>query len=192
MPGGTSYIGDLSIVESGGEITSQSVGDKALKSSCADGTSVEVNATSGKLQLVSAGSGLSSGIQRAQVSKFAGTWLQGSLAASDSGGGVFGLTNSYGTNLCVLRVVLLVTTASSGACTLDVGTTATSVTTTSNNLIDGVSVATAGVYDNIQDAGSTGESVQKWPAGTFLTASMVGGATAGLVGTYAIQVIDIN
>jgi hypothetical protein len=192
MPGGISYIGDLTIVETGGEITSQSIGDKALLTTCADADTIEVNSSTGKLQLKEAGSSLANGVGRADVSKFAGAWLKGSLAASDSGGGVFGLTNSYGTNLVVTRVILMVTTGSSGACTLDIGTTATSVTTSANNLLDGVSVAAAGVFDNIQDAGSGGESVQKWPSGTFLTASMATGATAGLVGTYAIQVIDIN
>lgn len=191
MPGGVSYIQDL--VVDGSEITSQSIGDKSLKTTCADADTIEVSSTTGKLQLKDAGSSKANGVGRADVSKFAGTWLQGTLAASDSGGGVFGLTNTYGSTLVVLRVVLLVTTGSSGACTLDIGTTGTSVTTTSNNLIDGVSVAAAGVFDNIQDAGSSGESVQKWPSGDFLTASMVGGgATAGLVGTYAIQIIDIN
>jgi hypothetical protein len=192
MPGGISYIGDLTIVESGGEITSQSIGDKALLATCADADTIEVNSSTGKLQLKEAGSSLSSGIQRSQVSKFTGSWIQGTLAANDAAGGVFGLTNTYGTNLVVMRVILLVTTASAGVCELDIGTTPTSVTTSSANLIDGLSVATAGVYDNIQDAGSGGESVQKWPSDSFLTASMSLGATAGLVGTYAIQVIDIN
>jgi hypothetical protein len=193
MPGGISYIGDLTIVESGGEITSQAIGDKSLLTTCADADTIEVSSSTGKLQIKAAGSSLANGVGRADVSKFAGTWLQGSLTASDSGGGVFSLTNTYGTTLVVTRVILLVGTASSGACAIDVGTTPTSATTSSNNLIDGVSVATAGVYDNIQDAGSSGESVQKWTSGSFLTASVSGGgATAGLVGTYAIQVIDIN
>ena len=51
MPGGVSYIGDLSVVETGGEITSASVGDKALKSACSDNVSLEVDSSTGKLQI---------------------------------------------------------------------------------------------------------------------------------------------
>ena len=51
MPGGISYIGDLVVVEDGGEITSHSIGDKALKSTCADADTIEVSSTTGKLQL---------------------------------------------------------------------------------------------------------------------------------------------
>ena len=54
MPGGISYIQDLVI--DGSEITSQSVGDKSLKSTCADADTIEVSSTTGKLQLNDAGS----------------------------------------------------------------------------------------------------------------------------------------
>lgn len=192
MPGGISYIGDLVIQESGGEITSQSIGDKALKTTVADADTLEVNSSTGKLQVKERGSSLANGVGRDDVSKFAGTWLHGTLTASDSGGGVIGLTNSYGTTLVVTRIILMVTTPSSGACAIDIGTTSTSITTSSNNLIDGLSIAAAGVFDNISAAGTDGVSVQKWPSGSFLTASRVSGASSGLVGTYAIHVIDMN
>ena len=53
MPGGISYIQDLVI--DGSEITSQSIGDKSLKTTCADSTSIEVSSTTGKLQIKEAG-----------------------------------------------------------------------------------------------------------------------------------------
>ena len=74
MPGGISYIQDLVI--DGSEITSQGVGDKSLKSTCADADTIEVSSTTGKLQLKDAGSAKANGVGRADVSKFAGMWLQ--------------------------------------------------------------------------------------------------------------------
>ena len=81
------------------------------------------------------------------------------------------------------RVVLDVTTPSSGACTLDVGTTATSATTLSDNLIDGLSVATAAqVADNLGNAGTNGKTRQKLATGKWVTGSVASGASAGIAG----------
>ncbi len=189
MPGGISYIQDLVI--DGSEITSQSIGDKSLKTTCADADTIEVSSTTGKLQLKDAGSSKANGVGRADVSKYAGFWLQGSLTASDAAGGVFSVENTYGTTLVILRTVLLVTTGTSGACTIDVGIEA-DATTSADDLIDGLDVATAGVFDNVADEGSNGNSCGKWSSGTFVNASMKTGAAAGLVGTYAIFALDMN
>ena len=189
MPGGISYIQDLVI--DGSEITSQSIGDKSLKSTCADADTIEVSSTTGKLQLKDAGSAKANGVGRAEGSKFAGMWLQGSLTASDAAGGVFSVENTYGTDLVILRVVLQVTTGTSGACTLDIGTAADG-TTSAATLIAGLDVADAGVYDNIADKGSSGTSRLKFGSGGFVNASMKTGATAGIVGQYAIYCLDMN
>ena len=190
MPGGISYIQDLVI--DGSEITSQSIGDKSLKTTCADSTSIEVSSTTGKLQIKAAGSSKGSGVSRAMMGKTAGMWIQGSLATSDSAGGVFSEENSYGTNLAILRVVIQVTTISADTCKLDIGTAA-NATTSAATLIDELDVRTAtGVFDNIDDQGTLGGSCLKWPSGEFVNASMADGATAGLVGTYAIYAIDMN
>ncbi len=190
MPGGVSYIGDLAI-EDGGEITSQAIGDKALKTTCADADTIEVSSTTGKLQIKDAGSSKANGVGRADVSKYAGMWLQGSLTASDAAGGVFSVENDMGTSLVILRVVLQVTTGASGACTIDVGT-ASDGTTSANTLITGVNVADAGVFDNIADKGASGSSRLKLGPGAFVTASMASGNTAGIVGQYAIYCLDMN
>ena len=189
MPGGISYIQDL--VVDGSEITSQSVGDKSLKTTCADADSLEVSATTGKIQIKAAGSSKANGVTRAMVSKSAGFWIQGALVASDSAGGVFSEENTYGSDLCILRVILQVTTGTSGACTLDIGTAA-NATTSAATLIDGVDVADAGVFDNIADKGSSGSSRLKFGSGGFINASMASGAAAGIVGQYAIHCIDIT
>ena len=190
MPGGISYIGDLVVVEDGGEITSHSIGDKALKSTCADADTIEVSSTTGKLQLKDAGTSKANGIAREKMGKTAGFWIRGALTASDSAGGVFSEENTYGTDLVVTRVILMVTTGASGACKLDVGTAANG-TTSAATLIDEVDVADAGVFDNIHDEGSAGSPILKWSNGQFINASKSAGATSGLVGSYAIHCIDI-
>ena len=190
MPGGVSYIQDLVI--DGSEITSQSIGDMSLKTTCADADTIEVSSTTGKLQLKDAGSSKANGVGRADMSKFSGMWIQGTLTASDAAGGVFSAENTYGTNLAVLRVVIQVTTIASDTCTIDIGTAA-NATTSAATLIDELDVRTAaGVFDNIDDQGTLGGSCLKWPSGEFVNASMASGATAGLVGTYAIYALDMN
>jgi len=190
MPGGNSYIGALQIVESTGEITSQAIGDKALKSTCADDTSIEVSSSTGQLQLKDAGTSKANGLQRAQSSKYAGFWIKGALVASDSAGGVFAEENTYGSDLVVTRVLIAVTTGTSGACELDIGVAADG-TTKAENLIDTLDVSDAGVFDNITDGGSAGKSRQKLASGEFVTATADTGASAGIVGTYAIHCLDI-
>ncbi len=174
------------------EVVTQVVGSKALRSACADASTIEVNSSTGQLRVKPQGTALGNGIQRASMSKFAGATLQGSLTASDAAAGVFSLENTYGTALIVRRVTLDVTapTASTPNCELNIGTAATAIS--ADNLLDGLDVNTAGVYDNYGDPGTNGKFKQKWPSGEFLTASKSAGATSGLVGTYLIEVIDMN
>ena len=195
MPGGFSYLGNFKITDSSGEIVSQSVGSSALLSTCADAQTIEVDSSTGKLQIPVQGSSAANGVQRAKMSKYAGVWLQGALTASDSGGGVFSVQNTYGSNLIVTRVLLYVTTVSSGACTLDIGFAA-NATTVADTLIDGLDVNSAtGVFDNIDDKGTNGEPRGLWTSGgsfDYINASMKTGATSGLVGFYGIHVIDLS
>lgn len=117
------------------------------------------------------------------------------LAAKDTGGGVFAWQNDEGASIIVQRIILDVTTKASAACTIDVGTTDTSATTSSDNLIDGLDVNTAaGVFDNIEDnggAGGNGKAKQKLANGKWVTASKASGATAGLAGYAYIEYIVI-
>jgi len=192
MPGGISYIGDLTIQEDGGEITSQAIGDKALLTTCADADTIEVSSTTGKLQIKAAGSSKANGVGRDDMSKYAGFWIKGALATSDGGGGVFSVENTYGTNLAILRAVIQVTTVAGDNCTIDIGVAANG-TTSAATLIDGLDVNSAvGVFDNIDDQGTDGQSCLKWPSGEFINGSVKTGAASGLVGTYAIHAIDMN
>lgn len=113
------------------------------------------------------------------------------LAALDTGGGVLSWANPESGSIIVERVVLDVTTASTGACTVDVGTTATTAATSSDNLIDGVTVAAIAVKDNVGDAGTNGKARQKLATGKWVTGSMASGAAAGLAGYAYIHYLPI-
>jgi hypothetical protein len=113
------------------------------------------------------------------------------LAAVGTGGGIIAWQNPEAVSIHVLRVVLDITTQTSGACTADVGTTATNATTSSDNLIDGVSLAASGLVDNLGDAGSNGKARQKLAAGKWVTASVASGTVTGLVGSAYIHYVPV-
>ena len=114
--------------------------------------------------------------------------VTGALVAVDTGGGIFSWQNPEAGPILVQHVVLNITTKTTAACSVDVGTTATNATTSSDNLIDGKDInAAAGTFTNDESAGTNGKPVKRLASGKWVTASMVaGGATAGLVGTYEI------
>lgn len=111
----------------------------------------------------------------------------GALAAVDTGGGIFSWQNPEAGDILIEHVALVVGTKTSAACSVDVGTTATNATTSSDNLIDGKDIsAAAGTFTNIESAGTNGKSAQRLATGKWVTASQASGASAGLVGTYEI------
>ena len=111
-----------------------------------------------------------------------------SLTASDSGGGVAAWTP--GKAVMVTKVIIDVTTASSGACTVDIGVAA-NATTLSDTLIDGLSVASIAVSDNIDDKGTNGGFGRKVSSSQSVTASRASGASSGLVGNLYIFYVEI-
>jgi hypothetical protein len=114
------------------------------------------------------------------------------LAAVDTGGGVFSWANPEAGDIIVERVILDITTQSSGACTVDVGTTASGATTSIDNLIDGLSVASAAqVADNLGNAGSNGKTRQRLATGKWVNGSVASGASAGLAGYAYIHYIPV-
>ena len=105
------------------------------------------------------------------------------LTALDTGGGVAAWANPEAGSIIINRVEIDVTTKATAACTVDIGTTATNATTSSDNLIDGLDTGTAVITaDNITDKGTNGKSRQKLATGKWVTASMASGAAAGTVG----------
>lgn len=114
------------------------------------------------------------------------------LAAVAGAGGVAAIANPEGRKLIVDRLFLHVETPSSGACTVDAGIAADAVTL-SDNLIDGVSIATAEkVVDNIEDQGTNGESCQLWGTDSYLTISVASGTVTGLVGTGYVHYVPVG
>lgn len=105
-------------------------------------------------------------------------------------GGVVAWQNPEASAIIVTRVVLDLTTVSTGACTLDVGVTASSATTTSDTLLDGIDANSAvGVFDSMDASLDTGANAhaQKVAVGKWLTVDEKTGDATGLVGTLHIM-----
>lgn len=112
------------------------------------------------------------------------------LAALDTGGGVLSWANPETVSIIITRLVIDITTKSTAASTIDAGTTASSATTSSDNLIDGQDSGTAAaVFDNYENPGSNGKPKQKLAVGKWVTISKASGACAGLVGKAYIEYI---
>ena len=103
------------------------------------------------------------------------------LAAVRTAGGVLGWANPTGGSIIVDKVVLDVTTASTGASTVDCGIAA-NATTSSDVLIDGVSGNSIALLDNIEDQGTNGKSSGKVTSSQAVTCSEASGDVTGLVG----------
>jgi hypothetical protein len=109
------------------------------------------------------------------------------LGTGAAGGGIVSWQNPELQDVIVTALYVDVTTPSSGACTVSFGTTATSGATSSNNLVDTLSVAAAGLFDNITDKGVNGKTRQRLAAGKWLTGSVVAGSPAGLAGNAYVE-----
>jgi hypothetical protein len=110
--------------------------------------------------------------------------------ASTAAGGILALANPEGADLIVTRVVLDKTVQSTGAATADIGIAANG-STSSDTLMDGVSLQGAGPVDNISDVGTNGKARQRWNSGQFLT--ITGSATSvGLVGRLYIEYMRVK
>lgn len=107
-------------------------------------------------------------------------------ATTNAVGGVLKLKNPEGVDLFITRLVLDITTKSTGAATVDGGVD-DGGDVSSDNLIDGLDVnAAAGVFDNIENGGTSGKVTVKWPAGHYVVIS-ASATVAGLVGNAYIQ-----
>jgi hypothetical protein len=109
------------------------------------------------------------------------------LAANDAAAGIFTWTNNEPVAVIVTKAVVDVTTGSSGACSISIGQAATAVL--SNNLVDTLSVATAGSFDNITDKGINGKARQRVAPGQVVTGSTASGASSGLVGNVYLDYV---
>lgn len=92
----------------------------------------------------------------------------------------------------ILRVLLNITTVSTGASTINVGYTAVSATTASDTLLDGIDGnAATGLFDSMNAALDTGANAhaQLAASGKWITIAEATGDTSGLVGTAYIQYV---
>lgn len=91
--------------------------------------------------------------------------------------------NPEGVAVVVTQCWLDITTASTGASTIDVGI-GSSASTSYDNLIDGQSGATAGC---VGEKGTNGKQVKEWAAANYITVSEASGDVAGLVGELCVR-----
>jgi hypothetical protein len=104
------------------------------------------------------------------------------LGASDAAAGVLDWVNPHAGKVFVYRIIVDVTTKSTGACTVDFGTAATAIS--NDTLIDGLDVGTAaGTFDNYINHGTNGLAMVPVASGAHVTGTKATGAAAGLVGT---------
>lgn len=104
---------------------------------------------------------------------------------------VLSWANPEASSIIITKLVVDITTASTGASTIDFGTTATTATTSSDNLIDGVSGASIAAVDNTDDKGTNGKSKQKLASGKWVTGTQASGDIAGIVGYVYIHYVVI-
>lgn len=111
------------------------------------------------------------------------------LAIHDGSGGVVAWQNPESVSIIIQRAVLDLTTVSTGACTLDVGVTEVSATTTSDTLLDGIDAnAATAVFDSMNAAldGGANAKAQKLASGKWVTIDEKTGDATGLVGNLYI------
>lgn len=101
---------------------------------------------------------------------------------TDTAGGILSWQNNLGYDIIVTGHQLDVTTQSSGACTVSIGQTATNGTTSSSNMINGQTVAAAGIFNG----GALSVIVHN---GDWITGSKASGASAALVGAAIFQYV---
>ncbi len=99
-------------------------------------------------------------------------------------GGVVAWLNPETVAIIVDRAIIDITTVATGACTLDIGVTEVSATTTSDTLLDGIDAnAAAAVFDSMNAALDSGANAkaQKLAAGGWVTIDEKTGDATGMV-----------
>jgi hypothetical protein len=115
-------------------------------------------------------------------------WLKIALTAGDGSGVISSTANPFGFDVIIVRAVLNITTQSTAAATADIGVDADS-DTADDRLIDGLSLATAGLYNNVEDPGTNGEMSLVWDSAEFLTVAEASGDVTGFVGSLYLECI---
>ena len=117
------------------------------------------------------------------------------LTAGDADDFALAWQNPESTAIMVQRVLVDLTTAGGSAnSVLDIGS-AVDATTTSNNLIDGLDLNTTGLFDNIDDGGTSGAATARLDenGGTtdYITGQILVANAAALVGNVYIEYVKV-
>ena len=109
-------------------------------------------------------------------------------------GGVVAWQIPSASAILIERVIIDITTVATGACTLDIGYTATSAATSSDTLLDGIDAnAATAVFDSMNAALDSGANAlaQKGAAGKWITVDEKTGDATGLVANLYIYYTNI-
>lgn len=111
------------------------------------------------------------------------------MASGDQNAISFAWQNPEDTAVIVHRVIADVTTAAGAAATMDIGIT-TGDDQTADNLLNGFDINDTGVYDNIDDQGTNGESKgrmdKKGETNDYITGKILDANASNLVGNVYI------
>jgi hypothetical protein len=109
------------------------------------------------------------------------------IAGAAGSSGVFVSTlNPFGVDILIHSAILRITTQSTGAATVDIGVAA-DATTSNDGLIDGLSVAAAGVFNTAQNGGTNGKNGAVWGAAQYLNVAEASGNVADLVAALHLE-----
>lgn len=107
--------------------------------------------------------------------------------------GVIGWQNPEDTPIIITRVLLDITTATSGACTLDIGYTATSAVTTSDTFLDGIDANAIALHDSGNAAldSQANTLAQKAAVGSWVTVDEKTGDAEGMIATLYVEYFPV-
>lgn len=111
----------------------------------------------------------------------------------DGSGVIASCANPLGEDAYIKRALLVITTPSTGASTLDIGVAA-AIGTSNDQLFDGKSGATAGVFDNQNDTdnGTNGLVGLLWDSANFLTIAEASGDVTGIEGYVLLDLVPVG
>jgi hypothetical protein len=122
--------------------------------------------------------------------------LQGTLSSGSANDFAFAEQNPEAVAVAVTKVLVDVTTAGGTASALINVGSAADATTGSDNLIDGADINTTALYDNLDDAGTNGESKQRLDAKNgstdHVTGQIVDQDATNLAGNYVIEYMALE
>jgi len=101
--------------------------------------------------------------------------LKGTLSADEGGGGIYAVANPLGADVIVTKAIIDITSAcSESPVTFDAGCDAADATTSSDTLMNEVTIGTptgTAMFNSADNGGSNGALSAKWESGKYFTIS---------------------